>query len=175
MHSGILMLCPPENAGIGIGWNLQIPSPAWIARAGTAFQPQALTIQNNKYKNIDKAYRLCIFRCIISLPYEVTHFRVYCQQTYYTPKCFIRHFLLKTCKVVYLYIQDIISIVQFARYHLNFLKIFIRFQYQIVEILSCPCLLEYRQPPFPNFHFEILRIPQKRKVFRLLWLYRNYP
>ncbi len=57
----------------------------------------------------------------------------------------------------------------------QFLKIFIRFQYQIVETLSCPCLLEYRQPPFSNSHFEILRIPQKHKVFRLLWLYRNYP
>lgn len=100
MHSGTLMLCPPENVGTGTEWNLQIPSPAWIARAGIAFQPQALTIWKNKYKNIDKAYRLCIFRCIIRLPYEVTHFRVYCQQTYYTPKCFIRHFLLKTCKVV---------------------------------------------------------------------------
>ena len=39
MHSGTLMLCPPENAGTGTGWNLQIPSPAWIARAGKAFQP----------------------------------------------------------------------------------------------------------------------------------------
>ena len=57
----------------------------------------------------------------------------------------------------------------------RFHKIFIRFQYQIVETLSCPCLLEYRQPPFSNSHFEILRIPQKHKVFRLLWLYRNYP
>ena len=43
--------------------------------------------KTRKVNNINKAYRLCIFRCIIRSPYEVTHFRVYCLQTYNTLKC----------------------------------------------------------------------------------------
>ena len=101
MHSGILMLRLPGSAGTGIGWSRRIPLPAWTVQAGTVFQPEALKMWKNKCKNTDKAYRLYNFRCIINLPYEVTHFRVYCWQTYYTLKCLIRHFLLKTCKVVY--------------------------------------------------------------------------
>ncbi len=128
-----------------------------------------MAIWKNKYKNIDKAYRLCIFRCIIRLPYEVTHFRVYCLQTYYTLKCFIRHFLLKTCKVVYGHTNTFLS------YHiLSFILSFSSFFYKSYSFfrlnfyispyfLQPPCNRYFPQispsPEYPNNPTEITRLP----------------
>ena len=54
----------------------------------------------NRWKNIDEVYQSGSFRCIMSLSYRVTFLCIFCWQTNYTPKCPVRYFFLKSCKVV---------------------------------------------------------------------------
>ena len=58
----------------------------------------------DKYKNSDTVYQLDYFRCIISLTYKVTLFRIFwCANLLYIRKCPVRYFicqkLVKSCTV----------------------------------------------------------------------------